>query len=197
MAFKLLENGSFKLLEDSSKKLLEGGSPTVPGVPTVVGGTAGNTQVTVTWTAPAANGGSALTDYSVTVYDGGGGAPTGVTGATTRTVGSPTPTLAFTGLTNGTAYTFRVAAVNGVGTGPQSALSGPRTPTGATVASDAPANGTTAGGTTVIIAGSGFTGATSVKFGSVPAASFTVDSDVQITAVAPAHAAGTVQIVVS
>lgn len=68
---------------------------------------------------------------------------------------------------------------------------------GPTVTSDAPATGTIVGGTTVIIAGTGFLAATSVKFGTVPAASFTIDSDVQITAVTPAHAAGTVHIVVS
>lgn len=52
-----------------------------------------------------------------------------------------------------------------------------------------------AGGTTVTIAGEGFTGAQRVTFGGIPA-QFTVDSDTQITATAPAHAAGTVDVVV-
>lgn len=68
---------------------------------------------------------------------------------------------------------------------------------GATVSSDAPAVGGIAGGTTVVLTGAGFTGATSVKFGGVDAASFNVDNDNQITCVSPAHAAGTVQIVVA
>lgn len=41
------------------------------------------------------------------------------------------------------------------------------------------------GGTTVTIAGTGFTGATSVSFGSLPAASFKVESSTEIKAVSP------------
>jgi hypothetical protein len=40
-------------------------------------------------------------------------------------------------------------------------------------------------GTSVVITGTNLADATSVMFGSVPAASFTVDSDTQITAIAP------------
>lgn len=49
-----------------------------------------------------------------------------------------------------------------------------------------PSSGPVTGGTTVTLTGSGFTGATAVSFGFVPAASFTVVSDTQITAGAPA-----------
>jgi len=63
---------------------------TVPGPPTAVAGTAGNAQVALTWTAPANDGGWAISDYQVSVYDGSGGAATGVSGATTRAVGSAT-----------------------------------------------------------------------------------------------------------
>lgn len=58
-----------------------------------------------------------------------------------------------------------------------------------------PATGSHLGGTSVVIAGTNFTGATSVVFGATAAASFTVDSDKQITAVTPAHTAGTVVVV--
>jgi hypothetical protein len=54
-----------------------------------------------------------------------------------------------------------------------------------------PAGGLLAGGTTVTIAGSGLSGAASVTFGSLPAASFSVDSASEITATTP-PGAGTV-----
>ena len=53
----------------------------------------------------------------------------------------------------------------------------------------APSSGSTSGGTTVTVTGAGFTGATQVLFGAVPATSFTILSDTQIAAVAPAEAA--------
>jgi hypothetical protein len=58
-----------------------------------------------------------------------------------------------------------------------------------------PATGDPAGGTAVTIAGSGFTNATDVGFGSTNAAAMTVDSDVQITATSPAGT-GTVDVTV-
>lgn len=44
------------------------------------------------------------------------------------------------------------------------------------------------------ISGTNFTGATTVRFGPTPATNFTVVSPTQITAVAPLHAAGSVNI---
>jgi len=58
-------------------------------------------------------------------------------------------------------------------------------------------SGSTAGATTLTVSGSGFTGAQSVTFGGVPAASFVISSDTSITAVSPSQAAGTVDVVVS
>jgi hypothetical protein len=54
------------------------------------------------------------------------------------------------------------------------------------LSSISPTKGPIAGGTTVILTGSGFTGASSVTFGGT-AASYTVNSDTKITATAPAH----------
>jgi hypothetical protein len=59
------------------------------------------------------------------------------------------------------------------------------------VTSVGPYGGADAGGNTVDIYGSGFTGATSVKFGGVSASGFTVVDDWQITATVPAYAGGT------
>ena len=55
----------------------------------------------------------------------------------------------------------------------------------------APAAGVAAGGTSVVITGTGFSGVTAVKFGLVNATSYVVNSPTQITAVAPAGTAGT------
>jgi hypothetical protein len=54
------------------------------------------------------------------------------------------------------------------------------------VQSMTPSGGPLAGGTQVVISGSGFTGATTVTFGGVPATSFSVVSATEITAISPA-----------
>ena len=59
------------------------------------------------------------------------------------------------------------------------------------VTSVSPGNGPSTGGNTVTITGSGFAGASAVDFGSVPAASFAVNSPTSITASVPAGTAGT------
>ena len=89
---------------------------TVPGAPTNVAATAGNGQVTVSFTPPADNGGSTITGYTVTSNPGN------LTAAGTAT------TITVTGLSNGTAYTFTVTASNAAGTGPASATSNAATP---------------------------------------------------------------------
>ena len=53
------------------------------------------------------------------------------------------------------------------------------------ITSLSPTTGSRAGGNNVVITGNGFTGAQSVHFGALVVTSFTVDSDTQITAVAP------------
>ena len=60
-----------------------------------------------------------------------------------------------------------------------------------------PSVGTLASGTSVTITGTGFTGATAVKFGNQDATSFSVTSDTQITATAPSGTDGTVDITVT
>lgn len=65
------------------------------------------------------------------------------------------------------------------------------------VTSVSPASGPAAGGTSVTITGTSFTGASSVKFGGTAAASFTVNSATQVTATSPAGSAGTVDVTVT
>ena len=65
------------------------------------------------------------------------------------------------------------------------------------VTSCTPDSGSTAGGTAVTIAGANFTGATGVTFGGDAATSVSVVSDISITCVTPAHAAGAVDVVVT
>jgi hypothetical protein len=57
-----------------------------------------------------------------------------------------------------------------------------------------PNGGLTTGGTEVVITGTEFTGATKVTFGGTEATTFNVVNDTQITATAPAHAVGTIQV---
>ncbi len=112
---------------------------TVPTAPTAVAATPGDKRATVTFVAPASNGGSPITRYTVTAAPGGRSATT--TGATTATV---------LGLTNGTAYTFRVTATNAAGTSPASLPSAavtPRTPGTPTLSGTVTANGVPVGNT--------------------------------------------------
>jgi len=95
----------------------------LPGAPTSVSGTAGNAQVSLTWSAPAATGGYSITDYAVQYSSNSGSSWT----TFSRSASSST-SATVTGLTNGTGYVFRVAAVTVLGTGPFSSASASITP---------------------------------------------------------------------
>jgi hypothetical protein len=66
-----------------------------------------------------------------------------------------------------------------------------------TIQKIAPRGGSTLGGNRVTIVGAGFTGATSVSFGSLAAASFAVQSDQEIIAITPAQPVGDVDVSVT
>ncbi|GAA3403214.1 fibronectin type III domain-containing protein [Paenibacillus hodogayensis] len=89
---------------------------TVPGTPTGVTAIAGSSQATISFTAPADNGGSPITGYEVASTPGN----IAVTGTT-----SP---ITVTGLSNGLTYTFTVKAINSVGGSTASAVSNEVTP---------------------------------------------------------------------
>jgi hypothetical protein len=88
----------------------------VPGSPANVIAAPGNAQVKLSWTAPTITSGSAIQAYRITPH-------TGTKTLATRTYNSKATTELVTGLTNGTVYAFDVAARNGRGWGPPSAVS--------------------------------------------------------------------------
>ncbi len=92
-----------------------------PAAPTGVTATAGDASAQVSWSPPPRDGGSAITGYRITPY-------AGADAQSPLLVAESTTTRSVSGLTNGTSYTFRVAAVNAAGTGPDSAPSLPVTP---------------------------------------------------------------------
>jgi len=102
---------------DESRPWAQIGSsaPMVPTAPQSLAATAGSGSVSLSWAAPASNGGAAITGYNV--YRG-----TSPGGESATPVATNVTTTSFTdtGLTNGTTYYYTVAAVNSVGTSPQS-----------------------------------------------------------------------------
>ncbi|MDW5562404.1 MAG: fibronectin type III domain-containing protein [Methanomassiliicoccus sp.] len=96
----------------------------VPGAPTGLSATPGDAQVALSWTAPTTAGGAAI-DYYIVYQDG-------------VDVAHPTTTSAtITGLTNGQAYSFSVAAHNSAGAGsPTASVS--VTPSSTAIAPNAP-----------------------------------------------------------
>ena len=95
----------------------------VPDPPTDVVAGVGDGELYVSWSAPAYEGSAPIIDYRVTVFDEDGEDPSGVTGETSRMVGSDTTIFTFAGLTNGTAYRFGVEAQNQYGFSEMSELS--------------------------------------------------------------------------
>ena len=121
----------------SGVSLLPARAQTVPpDAPTNATAVAGDGQTTVSWTAPASDGGSPITSYTVT------SSPDGLV---TSTPDGTVTTVVVTGLTNGTAYTFTVVATSAAGTSAPSAPSNSVTPTGVTAPTEPLAVAATAG----------------------------------------------------
>ena len=78
---------------------------TTPGAPTSITAAASNNEVTLSWTAPASTGGSAITGYFAHANPGG------------QTCSTTTTSCVITGLTSGAAYSFTVVAINAVNPG--------------------------------------------------------------------------------
>lgn len=88
----------------------------LPGAPTNIVASVGNTSSSISFTTPEGDGGSAILDYTVT------SSPDGLTAT-----GSTTP-IVINGLTNGIEYTFTVKANNNVGASAESLSSNSVTP---------------------------------------------------------------------
>ena len=88
---------------------------TLPTAPQDLVLTPGDGHVNLSWTAPASDGGNAITNYNIYVNTANG------TGSLLATIGTNTSYRAL-GLTNGNTYYFQVAAVNGVGTSPRTSI---------------------------------------------------------------------------
>ena len=88
-----------------------------PGPPTAVSVSALDGQATVSFSAPASDGGAAITSYSVICTSNDGGASGNATGASSPIVVS--------GLTVGKTYTCQVTAINSIGPGTASIASMP------------------------------------------------------------------------
>jgi hypothetical protein len=120
--FSLLRNGTtyyFRMLafsaagQSPSTPSLASVPRTAPSVPRSLAVTPGNARVTVRWTAPATNGGAPILGYSL-FYAASGG-------SWQRVSFSPRMSYTVTGLRNGVAYYFRIAAYNAAGSSPSTA----------------------------------------------------------------------------
>jgi subtilisin family serine protease len=154
-------------------------SPTITGLNPTSGTTAGGTSVVITGTN----------------LSGATGVAFGASASTIFTVNSPTQITATAPAQ--AAGTVDVVVTTGGGPSATGAADRYTYVAPPTITGLNPTSGTTAGGTSVVIAGTNFvgvSGANGVTFGGTDASSYVVDSATQITAMAPPHAAGAVQV---
>src|SRR5262249_55790750 len=103
---------------------------TAPGAPNLTGAAPGTNSVSLAWSAPSSNGGSAITNYKVYRSTSSG------TETLLTTLGNVT-SFTDSGLSNGTTYFYKVSAVNAVGESPLS-LEKSATPTAVATVPGAP-----------------------------------------------------------
>jgi alpha-tubulin suppressor-like RCC1 family protein len=161
------------------------GTPTVTKLNPTSGPLGGGTPVTIS--------GTNLTGATSVKF--------GSTNATSFTVNSATSVTATSPSGSGTVDVTVTTGGGTSATGPSDQFSyGTATGPAPTVTKLKPTSGPTGGGTTVTISGTNLTGATSVKFGSTNATSFTLQTIkgvTSISAVAPAESPGKVDVTVT
>jgi endonuclease/exonuclease/phosphatase family metal-dependent hydrolase len=154
-------------------------APTVTAISPTSGSTSGGTSVTITGTgfssgATVSLGGTAATNVTVV-------SSTSITATTSaHAAGTVNVVVTNTDSQNGTltsGYTYSASAP--------------------TVTAISPTSGSTSGGTSVSITGTGFSPGATVSLGGTAATNVTVVSSTSITATTPAHAAGTVNVMVT
>ena len=129
-------------------------------------------------------------------FTGATGVSFGPTATTDFTVVSPS-LITVTSPVVSSAGTVDVTVTTPAGTSALSAADQFAYEAAPAVGAISPMAGLAAGGSTVTITGTGFSAASSVLFGTTPATSYSVTSSTQVTAIAPAGTAGTVDVTVT
>lgn len=197
---------------------------TTPSAPRSVAATAGENQASVTWTAPSSNGGSSITGYTARAWTAATGGSTtatcqpavptglgctitGLTGATTYYV----DVVATNEMGTGSAPAARVTVTPTAPPAPPASGGGGGGGGGSSAGSSAgggggdstwlvkevrPSSGPPSGGTTALIIGYGFTGATRVTVGGAVAPGFRFINDGTIEIITPPGSLGWQDLVV-
>ena len=163
----------------SADKFTYAALPTVTAVSPVSSRMAGGSVVTITGTGFLNAGAVAFGSTAASTYT--------IVSSTEITATAPTEP----------AGTVDITVTTPVGTSATSSADHFTYESAPTVGAVAPPVGPLVGGTSVTVTGTGYIGVSAVSFGSVAAASYTVNSVTSLTAVSPAEAAGIVDLTVT
>jgi len=152
--------------------------PNITSISKLTGSTAGETNLTIT--------GTNFTGATSVTFGGIAATSLSVVNSTTITCITPARTTA-----------GAVDIIVTTGGGPSSAFSSFTYITPPNITGILPSSGSTAGGTSVTITGTNFTGATSVTFDGLAATTINVVNNTTITCITPARSAGAVGIIVT
>ena len=170
---------TFYTVSSTAAQTISTSSPTVSSISPTVGKISGGTNVTITGAG----------------FNGTNAVAFGSTPAVSFIVNSSTSITAVSPMGT-TGATVDVTTVNSLGTSATNSADQFLYYATPVITGLSEVSGSTLGGTSVTITGSGFTGTTAVDFGSTRAVSFTVIDDTSITALSPAGTARIVDITV-